>query len=286
MAVNTKSTKEKLLGRAQGIQGGNNPNQEPHEGSQVPEKKQAGATFADFLKGDKIQLRFNEILQNRAPQYLTSLLGLYNNDPKLRECDPVSIVQAGMIAATLDLPIEKNFGYAWILPYWNNKANKRQAQFQMGYKGYIQLALRSREYEKINVITVYEGEKKHWNKLTEEFIFDPDGKVSDKVEGYAAYFKLKDGYNKTVYWSKERVEAHRIEFSKDEKPEVLKGVWKKNYDAMAMKTVLNFTLKNWGILSTELRTAIMEEEQEPERARKIIDLDDYENEGTLGIEGA
>lgn len=282
MAVNTKNTLDKLKNKQAEI--GTNP--EGAIPSEAPRKKPAGGTFADFVNGDKIQLRFNEILQNRAPQYLNSLVGLYNNDPKLRECDPVSIVQSAMVAATLDLPIEKNFGYAWILPYWNNKQKKKIAQFQMGYKGYIQLALRSREYEKINVITVYEGEKKYWNRLTEEFIFDPEGKVSDKVEGYAAFFKLKDGYNKTVFWEWKDMEAHRIEFNKAEDKQALSGVWKTNYNAMGMKTVLNFTLKNWGILSTEMRTAMMEEEQEPERVRKIIDLDDYEGENLLDGEGA
>lgn len=271
--VNTGNTLDKLKQKKAAIA----PNSEPNQGSgSVPEKKPAGSTFAEFLQKDKIQLRFNEMLQNRSGQFLTSLLGLYNNDSKLRDCDPVSIVQSAMVAASLDLPIEKNFGYAWILPYKNWKTKKINAQFQLGYKGYIQLALRTGQYEKINVITVYEGEKKYWNKLTEEFIFDPDGRVSDKVEGYAAYFKLKDGYNKTEYWDRAEVEAHRIQFNKAEKKEELNGVWKTNYDKMAMKTVLNSLLKNWGILSSEMRTAIVEEEQDPERERKIINLDEME----------
>lgn len=262
-----------------------NPDSVVDPNAAPPAKKPAGATFADFLKKDSIQLRFHELMQNRAPQFLTSILALYNNDAALRKADPVSIVQSAMIAASLDLPIEKNFGYAWIIPYKNWKTNETKAQFQMGYKGYIQLALRSGQYEKINVITVYEGQLVDWDDLTENFVYDRTQKKSDKVIGYAAFFKLLSGFVKTVYWTKEEVERHRIEFNKAKNPEELSGAWASNYNAMAMKVVLNNLLKKWGILSVDLRTAIIEEEKDPEKERNIIDLDEEgyteleENEG-------
>lgn len=281
--INTSNTLTKLRQKKETI----NPETETVDANQVPEKKQSGGTFAEFIQKESIQSRFNEMLKDRSGPFLTSLVSLYNNDSKLRECDPVSVVQSAMVAASLDLPIEKNFGYAWILPYRNYKLKKTIAQFQMGYKGYIQLALRSGQYKKINCIKVYEGQLVDWDDLTEELIYDRKAKTSDKVVGYAAYYKLLSGFEKTVYWSKEEVEAHRIEHSKDEKPEILSGAWKKSYDAMAMKVVLNNMLKKWGILSTEMRTAIIEEESDGDRQRKIINLDELPWEDQhKGIEGA
>ncbi|HAA3503649.1 TPA_asm: recombinase RecT, partial [Listeria monocytogenes] len=125
-----------------------------------------------------------------------------------------------MVAATLDLPIDKNLGYAWIVPY------KGRAQFQLGYKGYIQLALRTGQYKSINVIEVREGELLKWNRLTEEIELDLDNNTSEKVVGYCGYFQLINGFEKTVYWTRKEIEAHKQKFSKSD------FGWKKDYDAM------------------------------------------------------
>lgn len=273
--IKTDGTLNKLKKKKETI----NPNTEAVDANQLPEKKEQGVTFAEFVQKDSIQARFNEMLKERSGPFLTSLVALYNNDSKLKECDPVTVVQSAMVAASLDLPIEKNFGYAWILPYKNWKTGVVKAQFQMGYKGYIQLALRTGQYKKINCIKVYEGQLVDWDDLTEELIYDRKAKKSDKVVGYAAYYKLLSGFEKTVYWSKEEIEAHRIEYNKAKDKKELSGAWALSYDSMAMKVVLNNLLKKWGILSTEMRSAIIEEESGDDRQRKIINLDELPWEG-------
>lgn len=202
-----------------------------------------GYTVKGLLSSEAIKKRFEEVLQNRAPQYLSSILNLVNGDANLQKCNPMSVVASSMVAATMDLPVDKNLGYAWIVPY------KDKATFQMGYKGYIQLALRSGQYRYLNAIAVCEGELISWNRLTEELVIDFDKKVSDKIIGYAGYFELLNGFKKSVYWTKEEIEKHRRKFSKSD------FGWDKDYDAMALKTVIRNMLSKWGILSIEMQQA-------------------------------
>ncbi|PCE09734.1 recombinase RecT, partial [Enterococcus hirae] len=161
--------------------------------------------------------KFKEVLKEKSDGFMASVLNLVNNDSYLSSVDPMSIVTSAMVAASLDLPVDKNLGYAWIIPY------KGKAQFQLGYKGYIQLAQRSGQYQSLNVIEVYEGELRGWNRLTEQFEFDPEGRLSDKVIGYVGYFELLNGFKKTVYWTKQEIELHKRKFSKSD------FGWKKDF---------------------------------------------------------
>lgn len=192
--------------------------------------------------------KFKEVLKEKSDGFMASVLNLVNNDSYLSSVDPMSIVTSAMVAASLDLPVDKNLGYAWIIPY------KGKAQFQLGYKGYIQLAQRSGQYQSLNVIEVYEGELRGWNRLTEQFEFDPEGRLSDKVIGYVGYFELLNGFKKTVYWTKQEIELHKRKFSKSD------FGWKKDFDAMAKKTVLRNMLSKWGILSVEMQKATVTDE--------------------------
>lgn len=192
--------------------------------------------------------KFKEVLKEKSDGFMASVLNLVNNDSYLSSVDPMSIVTSAMVAASLDLPVDKNLGYAWIIPY------KGKAQFQLGYKGYIQLAQRSGQYQSLNVIEVYEGELRSWNRLTEQFEFDPEGRLSDKVIGYVGYFELLNGFKKTVYWTKQEIELHKRKFSKSD------FGWKKDFDAMAKKTVLRNMLSKWGILSVEMQKATVTDE--------------------------
>ncbi len=216
-------------------------------------------SLRELLNSEKMRKRFEELLQSRAPQFMASILNLYNNESSLHDCEPKSIVDAASVAALLNLPIDKNLGYAWIVPYYDGKAKKKKAQFQMGYKGYIQLALRSGQYRYINAIPIYEGELKKWNRLTEEIEIDFEAKKSDVVIGYAGYFELLNGFRKTVYWTKEQIELHRKKYSKSS------FGWDNDYDAMALKTVIKNMLSKWGILSVEMQQAFIADEEERER---------------------
>jgi len=229
------------------------------DNQQVGNAKQM--TLKSLLSSPAVQKRFENVLQEKSNGFTTSLLNLVNGDPNLADAEPMSIVTSAMVAATLDLPIDKNLGYAYIVPFrdWK-KGNQKVAQFQLGYKGYIQLAQRSGQYQALNVTEVYEGELKSWNRLTEEFEFDPNGRESDEVIGYVAYFRLTNGFEKTVYWTKQQVESHRIKHNKAKNKEQLTGVWKSDYDAMAQKTVLKNLLSKWGILSIEMQKAVTTDE--------------------------
>ncbi|KYD07673.1 recombinase RecT [Saccharococcus caldoxylosilyticus] len=217
----------------------------------------------DLLNTPTMKKRFEELLQSRAPQFITSILNLYNSDPALQKCEPMSIISSALVAASLNLPVDKNLGYAWIVPYNDNKQKTKKAQFQLGYKGYIQLALRTGQYRYINAIPVYEGELKKWNRLTEEFEIDFEAKKSDVVIGYAGYFELINGFRKTVYWTKEQIELHRKRFSKSS------FGWDNDYDAMALKTVIKNMLSKWGILSVEMQNAFNEDEKEVREVKDI-----------------
>ena len=216
--------------------------------NEVAKKKEtgvgtAGNTVKDLLNSPAIKKRFEEVLKAKAPQFLSSIVNLVNGDTNLKKCDQMSVVASCMVAATLDLPVDKNLGYAWVVPYGN------KAQFILGYKGYVQLALRTGQYKSINVVEIHHGELKSWNPLTEELVIDFTAKISDDIIGYAGYFELINGFKKSVYWTAEAIEIHKKKFSKSD------FGWRKDYDAMAKKTVLRNMLGKWGILSIEMQTA-------------------------------
>ncbi|MEK5083165.1 MULTISPECIES: recombinase RecT [Bacillus] len=224
--------------------------------------QQQGTTMKGLLSSPAVMNRFEEVLGKRASQFTASILSLYNGEKMLQKAEPMSVISSAMVAATLDLPVDKNLGYAWIVPYGG------RAQFQLGYKGYIQLALRTGQYKFINCIPVHEGELQKWNPLTEEIEIDFEKRESDAVIGYAAYFELLNGFRKTVYWTKAQVEKHKKKFSKSD------FGWKNDWDAMALKTVLKAILSKWGILSVEMQKAVIEDDE----ARERIDITDEMSE--------
>ncbi|KAF3299346.1 recombinase RecT [Carnobacterium sp. PL12RED10] len=235
----------------------NQMTQQPTSNSPVPQ----GNSVKALLQNPAIQKKFNEVLKDKSSTFTSSLITLVNNDSYLADSEPMSIIAGAMQAAQLDLPVEKQFGFAYLVPF--NEKNKqtgkweKKAQFMLGYRGYIQLAQRSGQYKSINVINVHEGELESWNPLTEEAVYNPENKQSDAVIGYIGYFKLLNGFEKTTYWTREQVERHRIENNKGKDKQKLTGVWASNYDAMAQKTVLRNLLSKWGILSIEMQKGVL-----------------------------
>ena len=203
-----------------------------------------------FLSKRSVQSRFEELLGKRAPAFISSLLQVVQTNALLQKADPQSILNAAATAATLDLPINQNLGFAWIVPY------KGKGQFQMGWRGFVQLALRTGQYKKINVIEVYENQFNSFNALTEDLDCDFSQEGSGAVVGYVAYFKLINGFEKTVYWSRSQMVKHAKKYSQSYKKN--QGVWADGEDgftAMAKKTVLKNTLSKYGIMSVELQRA-------------------------------
>lgn len=204
--------------------------------------------FKALVYSAGIKKRFEDMLDKQANGFITSLLNLKQD--KLKGCDNMTVLGSALKAASLKLPIDPNLGFAWIIPFRNH--GKLEAQFQVGYRGFIQMAQRSAQYKKLNVTEIYEGQLKSFNPLTEELELDLDNKQSDAVIGYAAYFRLLNGFEKMVYWSKEKVTAHAKRFSKS----FGKGPWQTDFDAMARKTVLKNMLSTWGILSIDMQEAM------------------------------
>lgn len=202
-----------------------------------------------------IKSRIESILGKRASVFSASILSLVKSTEQLQKCQPMTIIGAAMVAATLDLPINKNLGFAYIVPY------KDEAQFQMGYKGFIQLAIRSGQYKTIHATEIYADEIKVWNPLRAEIEFtDQDtwkqrdnGEV-EKITGYMAFFKLLNGFEKTIYMTKKQVMNHGKRYSKSFDND--KGLWKKDPHSMSLKTPLKLLLSKYGILSVEMQMAL------------------------------
>lgn len=204
-----------------------------------------------MINDERTQKKFRELLGKKAPGFLTSLLNTINGNKQLQQADASSIMKAGAIAATLDLPIDPNFGYAYIVPY-NNKG-KNEAQFQMGYKGFVQLAMRTGQYKKITVSELYDGQFKSYDPITDTLEYDLNDKISEETTHYIAYFKLLNGFEKYFIMSKEEVEEHARKYSKTFNASF--SNWKTNFDGMAKKTVLKLLLSKFGIMSIEMQTA-------------------------------
>lgn len=208
-----------------------------------------------LLANQGIQNLFFDALKENKDRFLTSIIDLYNGDSYLQGCDPKEVAMEALKAATLNLPINKSLGYAYIVPFKNK--GKLTPQFQIGYKGYIQMAQRSGQYRALNAGIIYDGMevKKNYLKGTFEIIGEPK---SDKVLGYFAYFELLNGYEKAIYMTKEEVKNHAERYSQaygsDYSP------WKKQFDEMAQKTVLKRLLTKYGVLTTEFEDVVKQEE--------------------------
>lgn len=207
-------------------------------------------TVAQYLNGDSIKRYVESLLKDRTGQFITSLVSMANLTPGLAKCDPKSLLNCGLKAASLNLPLDNNLGFAYAIPYG------REAQFQAGYRAFIQLAQRTGQYKRINVIEVHAGELVKWDSFTEELdlclIEDVETREKQPVIGYAGMFELLNGYRKVSYWSKEKVTKHAKRFSKT----FTRGPWQTDFDAMAKKTVIKELLSKWGPLSTEMQEAV------------------------------
>ena len=246
-------------------------------------------TIAQYVKQDAVSKRLNDLLGKRAPQFITSLVSAANNDKNLAACEPQSVVTAALTAASLDLPVNSNLGFAYLIPYTldrGKKTERTECQFQMGYKGFIQLAQRSGFYKTINATDVREGEVVGQNRLSGEMEFawiDDDAEREKKpIVGYIAYFRLLSGFEKTFYWTKEKCEAHAKKYSKNF-AKYGSGLWKDAFDDMAKKTVLKLLLSKFGPLNTQLQQAINDDqkvdgeyEDNPQRKPELTEAQEAE----------
>ena len=205
-------------------------------------------TLPALLQNDAVKKRFTEVLDKNAANFMQTLLTIYNSNDALKKCDPVSILAAAGLAATLNLSISPSLGYAYIVPFGN------KAQFQISAKGLVQLAHRTGRYTALHSGVVREGEIRGVDCVTGELIRGE--KLSDEVVGYAAYMRLDNGFEKSLYMTKAEVEEHAQTFSQTYKWQKDKSIWGKFFYKMACKTVLKLLLNRWGITSSNLSEAI------------------------------
>ena len=217
-------------------------------------KETKANTLATLLAVPNIKERFHQMLGKKAAGFMSSVISVTNQNQLLQTADPMTIISAAAIAASLDLPVNPSLSFAHIVPYKDGKTGKYVAQFQMGWRGFVQLAMRSGKYETINVTEVYDGELVKNNRHTGRMEFDELKKTSDKIIGYVAYFKLINGFEKYLYMTTEQVTAHGQKYSKSFGSDY--GQWKKNFDSMAKKTVLKMLLSKFGLLSIEMERAV------------------------------
>lgn len=233
----------------------------------------------NVLGADSVKEQFQNALKENSGAFVASVIDLYSSDNYLQKCDPGKVVAEALKAATLKLPINKSLGFAYIVPY------KNVPVFTVGYKGYIQLAMRTGQYRYLNAGAVYEGELKGTDKLTG--IIDLSGeKTSDTVVGYFAYMELVNGFSKSVYWTLEQVTDHAKKFSMSYNSS--SSAWKTNFDSMAIKTVVRNLLSKYGIMSIDMTTALTSDTDDEFRSAEeiraevrqnanteVIDTDDY-----------
>ena len=204
-------------------------------------------TLQQLLNSSHIKRRFEELLDKSAPSFISSILTIYNSNAKLRECSLNSILAAAGIAAALKLPINPSLGFAYIVPY------NKHAQFQLGWRGYVQLAMRSGQYRTLNSGAVCAGQIADIDFITGEIVRGE--KISDDVVGYVAYMELINGFKKTLYMTKEELREHAKKYSQsyayDLKYDKKSSPWTTHFDAMAKKTVLKRLLSNFGVISID-----------------------------------
>lgn len=280
------------------------------ENSPVVQQKTKLDNLKNMLYADSVQEQFKNALDKASGPFIASVIDLYNSDNGLQNCDPKAVVMEALKAAVLKLPINKSLGFAYIISY---NVSKKQPNgswmkvatptFTIGYKGLIQLAMRTGQYKFLNADVVYEGELGRKNKLTGEIDFNGDP-VSDKIVGYFCHFELLNGFSKTLYMTVEQVAKHAkkyvpslqgTEFNSDKEKMPLEKLmslanmeesgkvgWEGNFTGMALKTVTRNLLSKYGYLSIEMQQAIVEDKDYDYEESRNMAIEAAANKTTIG----
>lgn len=222
--------------------------------------------MAAYLTQDAVKQQINNIVGGKnGTRFITSIISAVQTNPALQECTNQSILSAALLGETLNLSPSPQLSYFYMVPFQDNKRGCKVAQFQIGYKGLIQLAIRSGQYKKINVLSIKKGELEYFDPLNEEIkvklmVDKWDEREKAETIGYYASFELTNGFKKAMYWSKEQMEHHAITYSPGYKAKKGYTFWEKDFNRMAEKTMLKQLLSRWGIMSTELQQAIEADE--------------------------
>jgi len=234
-----------------------------------------------------VQEQFKNALAEGAPLFIASLIDVYGSDANLQRCNPAAVTREALKAAVLKLPIAKSLGLAYIIPY---KESRKEGdswvkhdvpQFQLGYKGFIQLAIRSGQYRYLNADCIYEGEHVNRDRLTGETSIAGERTGSNAI-GYFAFFETLNGFRKCLCWTKEEVEVHAKRFSKSYSGK--SSPWQTDFDAMAIKTVLKALLSKYGMLSIDMVRAITDDDYDRKEAQAEVEVQQNANQQVMDAE--
>lgn len=241
-------------------------------------KRQEGNTFSNFITSDAVKAKLNSVIGSKdGTRFITAIVSAVSNNPLLADCEHASILSAALIGESLKLSPSAQLGQYYIVPFNDRKNQRKVAQFQIGYKGYLQLAIRSGQYKKINVIAIKSGELVHYDPLNEELevnlIQDDETREASETVGYYAMFEYLNGFRKTMYWSKKKMELHAKYYSQAYKKDLKEGTdysfWTRDFDPMAFKTMLRQIISKWGIMSIELQKAFEEDKDDVMQAEYV-----------------
>lgn len=245
------------------------------ENSLARSQQKTGLTA--YLTHDAVRNQINKVVGGKnGTRFISSVVSAVQTTPALQECTNPSILNAALLGEALNLSPSPQLGQFYMVPFKNKKKGCKEAQFQLGYKGYIQLAIRSGYYKKLNVLPIKEGELISFNPLEEEIeinlIENDIERENTPTAGYYAMFEYENGFKKAMYWSKEKMLAHADKYSQAFSLKSMKlkeegkiaekdmcqysSFWYKDFDGMAMKTMLRQLISKWGIMSIEMQTAI------------------------------
>ena len=219
-------------------------------------------SFSVAINTDKFQKAINNTLRDpeRARRFTASIVSAVSTNPTLQDCDAGTIVTAALLGESLNLSPSPQLGQYYLVPYNDRNRGCKVAQFQLGYKGYIQLAIRSGQYKKLNVLAIKEGELVRFDPLNEEInvnlIEDEETRENAPTIGYYAMFEYINGFRKAIYWSRAKMENHALRYSPGYKARKGYTFWEKDFDAMAFKTMLRHLISRWGIMSIEMQDAV------------------------------
>ncbi len=228
-------------------------------------KRQQRMGLTAYLTQDAVKNQINSIIGGKGgSRFISSIVSAVQANPALQECTNPSILSAALLGESLNLSPSPQLGQYYLVPYNNTDKGVKEAQFQLGYKGYIQLAIRSGQYKKLNVLAIKEGELIRFDPLNEEIevslIQDELSREEAATIGYYAMFEYTNGFKKALYWSREKMEEHAKKYSPGYKKDLQKGTkwtfWAKDFDGMAYKTMLRQLISKWGIMSIDMQSAI------------------------------
>lgn len=242
------------------------------------------------MSSDSVQQQFRNALADKKDQFTASLIDLYAGDQYLQKCAPQLVVMEALKAAVLNLPISKSLGFAWVIPYNKSKkvgndwVSESIPQFQIGWKGIVQLAQRTGQYRYINCGEVFEGEYRGANRLSGMVDLSGDA-TSEKIIGFFAYIELLNGFCKTMYWSKEKMEAHAIRYNQEcKKAKALKGVWADHFVERAKATILKHLIAKYGPMSIDMANAISTVADDESESAAVLDYQQNANSQLIDIE--